>query len=112
MMECLILLMYLEDPETWDEQDLQAAIGAIVDTVNEASDITGIHTGGLYAGLWGEDAVISFFVQHDTRYEGKEDQMIHDTFEKALELCELDESMWVMVREEREFLDTEGHHDS
>lgn len=106
MMECLILLMYLEDPRSFEtEKFLQECIGDIVETVNEASDITGIHAGGLYAGMWGEDPVVSFFVQHDTRYEGKQDQMIRDVFEKALELNDLEELMWVMEREDRELLD-------
>lgn len=107
MMECLILLVYLEDPGDWEEQELQAAITDLVDTVNHASDITGIHAGGLYAGMWGEDAVVSFFVQHDKRHEEQQDQMIHDTFEKAIELCQLEESFWVMSRYERELLDQE-----
>lgn len=107
MMECLILLMYLEDPEDWGAEELQEAIGEIITTVNEASDITGIVAGGLYCGRWGEDAVISIFVQHDDRYDDR-DEMVIDTFEKALELCELEEDMWVMNRFERELLDTEA----
>lgn len=106
MSKCLILLMYLEDPQEWDEQELQSAITDITDTVNHASDITGIYAGGLYAGMWGEDAVVSFFVQHDDRYEGKTDDMILDTFDKALELCGLEECLWILERQDRELLDS------
>lgn len=109
MLKCLILLMYLEEPEFFeDEDELRGSIHDIVTTVNEATDITGIHAAGLYAGMWGEDPIVSFLVQHDDRYEEKTDQMILDTFEKALELCDLDEMLWVMERAEREFLDAES----
>lgn len=106
MMECLILLMYLEEPESWEVNELQAAIGDIITTVNEASDITGIHAGGLYCGTWGEDSVVSIFVQHDDRYDNR-DEMVLNTFEKALEICDLEEDFWVMNRFERELLDAE-----
>lgn len=101
-----ILLMYLEDPQEWDEQTLLSAIQDIIDTVNSAQDITGFSTAGLYAGQWGDDAIISFFVDHDERYVGGEnDQMIIDTFDKALELCDLEGEMWVVLPEDKVLLD-------
>ena len=104
----LILLMYLEEPTEWDEQSLLSAIQDLTDTVNHAADITGFSTAGLYAGQWGEDAIISFFVDHDARYcDGTNDQMIIDTFDKALELCDLEEHMWVVLPEDKALLDLE-----
>lgn len=105
--ECVILLVYVEEPATWTPEALQVGIGNILELVNDASDLTGIYAAGLFLDRWGEDAVASFFVQHDHRYDSFEqaDTMIADTFSKAIELCELDEQFWVMDEDERSYLE-------
>lgn len=107
---CLVILLYLEEPRNWGEKELQEAIMELINMVNVASDITGILTAGLYVDKWGEDPIISLFVEHDYRFgdQAKEDQMILDTFNKALELCDLEEDMWVIEKPERGLLDAES----
>jgi len=109
--ECLILLAYLEDPKSWSEVELQSAIVSVIDLVNTAADITGIYAAGLMVDLWGDDPLISFFVQHVSgKYESPEDAdaMIVATFTKAIELQGLQEDIWILDHDERSYLDAES----
>lgn len=107
----LILLAYLENPRSWgSEKELQTAIVNIIELVNSASDLTGIGAAGLMVDKWGDDPLISFFVQHDRRWDKPEDAdtMVMQTFTKAIELCDLSEEIWILDHAERELLDPEG----
>lgn len=107
----VILLARLENIRGWrSEVELQKAIVDIIELVNTAADITGIVAAGLMVDRWGDDPMISFFVQHDDRWDEPEDadDMIVQTFNKAIELCKLSKEFTVLGYEEREKLDTEG----
>lgn len=105
----LIVLAYLEDTRKWTVETLQSAIISVIDLVNTASDLTGIYAAGLMVDKWGDDPLISFFVQHDDRWETPEDadEMIMQTFTKAIQICNLEDDMWVLGYEERELLETD-----
>lgn len=105
----LILLVYLEDPTKWTEKSLQSSIIQVINLVNSCSDITGIVSAGLMVDKWGDDPLISFLVQHDRRWDSPEeaDDMIVRTFSKAIELCKLEQEMWVLEYEHREMLDAD-----
>lgn len=108
--EYLILLAYLEDTEKWTEPTLQDAICSVMDLVNTASDLTGIYTAGLMVDYWGDDPLVSFFVQHDKRWDTPEDadEFIMQLFTKTLQICQLQDEMWVLNDEERKYLDVES----
>lgn len=82
----------------------------IQNLVNEARSITGIGAAALTVSMWGDVGVICYIVQFDNRFEGSStppDDMIRETFEKALELLDYDEEMWVMDSDDRACLETE-----
>lgn len=107
--EYLLLLLALDDESIWSIETLQLAIREIQDLVNSASDITGILTSGLIADYWGDMPIITYWVQHDYRYEdlGTIDDMVRATFEKAIELSGYQDDMWVLDSDERDSLETE-----
>lgn len=107
MDDYLVLLAYLEDPSDWTEKSLQAAVVSVIDCVNAAGDITGILTAWLVTDLWGDDPLVSFFVQHDDRWDTPEeaDEMIIQLFTKAIEICGYSDDLWILNGEEREYLD-------
>lgn len=109
-LDFLILLVYLEDPGEWTGKELQSSIKGLIELVNTASDLTGICTAGLMVDKWGEDPVVSFFVQVDARYDDPEeaDTMVVDTFSKAIEIMQLEEDMYVLDYSERQILDAES----
>lgn len=107
--QCLMLLVALDDETSWSTESLQTAIKSVQDLVNSASDITGIVTTGLIADYWGDVPVITYWVQHDSRYGDSfesVDDMIVNTFYKAIELAGYINDLWVLDSEERASLET------
>lgn len=106
-----ILLVKLDTEEDLDIPQIQYLVESVVNTVNEAGDITGIWTVGLFISHWGSDliATILVVVSDADRFDDHEesDTAIEAMFKKSISLCGYSDIMTVLDDAERNGLHRE-----